>query len=129
LIESCTTPTGRAWVMGIGVNLRQERFDPSLAPIATSVRILSGRDASIPRFCGALIKAMEELQSSEVDLSARWGELSRMPGRTVTLRRGGSQCLARVDGVTVDGHLRLTHSDGRQETLIGVAGVDIDPQY
>ncbi|HEV7300870.1 MAG TPA: biotin--[acetyl-CoA-carboxylase] ligase [Tepidisphaeraceae bacterium] len=129
LIESCDTPTGRAWVMGIGLNLRQSQFDGPLANIATSVRQQTGGDVAIPGFFASLVKAIDALERSSADLPAVWMEMSRMPGRTITLRRHGTQTPARVDGVTAEGYLRITHADGRRETLVGVTGIDIDPRY
>jgi BirA family biotin operon repressor/biotin-[acetyl-CoA-carboxylase] ligase len=129
LIESAESPDRQtAWAVGIGVNLNQEQFVPPLDSIAVSLKQLMGQDVSIPQFFGHLMTELER-QNDGCVLPSRWTALSRMPGKTITLKRGNAMVAVRADGVTSEGFLQITHADGTRETLVGVTGLDIDRNY
>lgn len=131
LVESVSGPAGRASIVGVGVNLNQQRFEPPLDTVAASVRMITGGPVGIAQFFGLLMNGLRTMCESGVDLPACWAELSRMPGRTVLIaRRGdGDAQSVRVDGLDADGRLLVTHADGRREQLVGVSGLHIDPHF
>jgi BirA family biotin operon repressor/biotin-[acetyl-CoA-carboxylase] ligase len=129
LVESDRSTTCRGWAVGVGVNLNHDRFEPPLDRIATSLRMQTGSAASVPQFFASLILEMDRLSDSAPGLTALWTELSRMPGRTVRLRRGKRDVFVRVDGIDESGHLLLTHEDGHREMVVGAAGLDIAARY
>jgi BirA family biotin operon repressor/biotin-[acetyl-CoA-carboxylase] ligase len=125
LTESCQGSAARAWAVGIGVNLNQELFATPLDNIATSLRIRTGLHVPIALFFGQLMREIQSLCDGRADLPTMWTELSRMPGQTVRLYRTGRNEAVRADGVDENGHLLVTHSDGRRERLSGTTGVQI----
>ena len=129
LIEAVTSPAGRAWAMGIGINVNQKRFDGELAPIATSLRMQLGRETSIVELFGLLAAELDVLENENVNLPTIWTNLSRMPGRTIRLMRGGRVEIATVSGIDADGWLQIIRPDGTLETLVSVTGLDIDRRY
>ena len=51
-------------VVGIGINVNQEKFPPELASIATSLRIECGRRCSRLEFAAALLRALDREQAA-----------------------------------------------------------------
>jgi len=129
LVESHRSPTAFGWVVGVGVNLNHDHFEPPLDAIATSLRMQTGTAVSVAAFSASLLSEIDAVTRSSRDLTAMWTELSRMPGRTVRVRREGRDVFARVDGIDTSGHLLLTHEDGGRETVVGAAGIEVGAQY
>src|SRR2546421_206641 len=59
LAETVETETGRAVIVGIGINLNDRAFPPELKDIATSVATLIGRSVDAERLLPSLIRAIE----------------------------------------------------------------------
>jgi BirA family biotin operon repressor/biotin-[acetyl-CoA-carboxylase] ligase len=83
-----------AVAIGIGLNLRQSRFDAAIADTATSVFMQTGRDPSVDDALGALLEAFDGWRARLEDdgfgpLRARWLTLADTIGRHVA-----------IDGVT-----------------------------
>jgi BirA family biotin operon repressor/biotin-[acetyl-CoA-carboxylase] ligase len=129
LIESAESPDRQgAWVVGIGVNLNQEEFASPLDSVAVSLKQLVGQPVPVPQFFGHLMSELER-QNDGCVLAGRWTALSRMPGKTIKLKRGKETLAVRADGVSPEGYLQVTHADGMRETIVGVTGLDIDRHY
>ena len=129
LIEGRIGPAGHLWAIGVGVNLNQPSFDAPLDTIGTSLRLETGRHTGVAQFFGRFLKTVTSLRGASCDLPSRWTELSRLPGRTVQLKRKTGNETVRVKGANADGSLLVVHTDGRPEILIGVEGVGIDMCY
>src|SRR2546421_1593159 len=59
LAETVETETGRAVIVGIGINLDDRAFPSELKGVATSVAALTGRNADAERLLQSLIRAIE----------------------------------------------------------------------
>jgi len=57
-------------VIGIGINVNQASFPVDLQPIATSLRLVSGREWSRVELCAALLKSLDR----------EYGDLLHKPG-------------------------------------------------
>ncbi|HYJ47807.1 MAG TPA: biotin--[acetyl-CoA-carboxylase] ligase, partial [Pyrinomonadaceae bacterium] len=59
LAETVETETGRAVVLGIGINLDDRAFPPELKEVATSVSSLTGRQPDAEELLESLVRAIE----------------------------------------------------------------------
>jgi BirA family biotin operon repressor/biotin-[acetyl-CoA-carboxylase] ligase len=104
--------------LGVGLNLRQERFPPELAGVATSVRIerarLRSRALPDPDWADA---AWEELRDAMLaDLLRRFGEIGPAWHDELSARlwmRGAEVEVALPGGGSVTGRLERVERDGR----------------
>jgi BirA family biotin operon repressor/biotin-[acetyl-CoA-carboxylase] ligase len=115
----------RAVVLGIGVNLNAgtRAFAPELRPIATSVRLATGRKVDRVAFTAALCDALEAvydrlLQEGFGALIAEWNRYSCLSGREVTVDCAGHRTTGRVDGLDASGRLVLIGADGRRTPIV-----------
>ena len=69
LAEAIDTPSGRAVIVGIGINLTQAAFPAELMDVATSVSQASGREPEREAILAALLRAI-----------SRWYSLLNEPG-------------------------------------------------
>lgn len=112
LIENLIQSGQWAWsIVGIGLNINQTRFDPSITRKPVSLKQITGRDTDL----------MEALQSLVVQLRYRWDELRRSPsdiiaayeavlyknGQTIRLKKDNRVFDAVVRGVDAYGRLKV----------------------
>ncbi len=115
----------RAVVLGIGVNLNAgaRAFAPELRPIATSVRLATGRKVDRVAFTAALCEALEAVYDRLLlegfgALIAEWNRYSCLSGREVTVDCAGQRTTGRVRGLDARGRLILVAADGRQVPIV-----------
>lgn len=111
-------------VVGIGINVNQTNFPSELQPIATSLRMATGREWSRVELCAALLRALDrEYRALLRDPGARADILERfqyysstVKGRCVHVEEDGG-----YDGVTEGlddrGFLRVRTDDGLRTIL------------
>jgi BirA family biotin operon repressor/biotin-[acetyl-CoA-carboxylase] ligase len=107
-------------VIGIGVNLAQRRFEPSLRGRATSVALASGRAIDRETLLASLLERLDVWQARLADegfepVRARWLALSDTIGRLISVE--GQTGTAR--DLDDDGALILECGDGRRRVLAG----------
>ena len=117
-----------ALIAGIGVNVNQGSFPPDLAPIATSLRIVTGRDHNVETLLNTLLRFIGE----HIDRLVRDGRdgvlrafsqaSSYVRGRRVAVEQNGVELTGVTDGLNPQGFLQLRQDDGRK-TLIIAGGV------
>jgi BirA family transcriptional regulator, biotin operon repressor / biotin---[acetyl-CoA-carboxylase] ligase len=111
-------------VVGIGINVNQARFPEDLQPIATSLRLATGRTWSRMELCAALLKALDREYRNLLSPGAHANILRRFEERSSTVRgrdvhveeNGGFD--GTTDGldprgflqVRTDGDLRIVYS-------------------
>lgn len=119
LAESVETPTGRAVVLGMGVNLTSGAYPGELAAVATSVAEASGRTAEREMLLAALVHALSRWYSllHEPDgpekIVAAWASRSSYAsGKAVQVANGDEVWQGITCGIESDGALRLETTDG-----------------
>jgi BirA family biotin operon repressor/biotin-[acetyl-CoA-carboxylase] ligase len=121
LAEAIETPTGRAVVLGIGVNLTNEAFPAELINTATSVTNESGRVAEREPILTALLQALARWYSllHETDgaekIAAAWSSRSSYANdKLVHVTNGDESWHGRTRVIENDGALRLETAQGIQ---------------
>lgn len=112
-----------AAVIGVGVNVRQQRedFAGELASTATSLRI-EGHDVLIEDVAAHFLNALEpwwdELQEGDrAALLAAWTKRATFWGRPVTVRTPAGDVSGEARRLDADGALVLALADGRELTV------------
>jgi BirA family biotin operon repressor/biotin-[acetyl-CoA-carboxylase] ligase len=103
---------GASWayaVVGIGININQGRFDPSL-PNPVSLKQITGRHFDVPQLAKELCKSLEkrfrQLQDgAEETILEDYKAVMYKRGSKVRFRKNGKEFVAQVDGVAPSGHL------------------------
>ena len=127
LVESQQQPDGgTAWVLGLGVNVNQTCFEPPIADIAVSMRMVTGATHRRSELFRALVARMEELYDDERSLVERWRELTEMLGRRVRLRRDGRSVLVTALDLTAEGHLQVLREDGEREEWLARVEFEVE---
>jgi BirA family biotin operon repressor/biotin-[acetyl-CoA-carboxylase] ligase len=119
LAETVEAESGRAVVIGIGINLNDNAFPPELKTIATSIAALTGHTPDREQLLQSLIRALEQrykflqMPSGEEETIRAWSlHSSYAQGRRVRVQ---------LDTEMFDGWTRGLEPDGalRVETLTG----------
>lgn len=107
----------RRTLVGIGINVNQTLFDPTL-PNPTSMRLISGKDFAREEVlacfecCFAIRYAALE-QGNAAHLADDYHtRMYRRGEEQAFLLPDGTPLRARIEGVEADGHLILQHADG-----------------
>ncbi len=126
LAESVETPTGRAVIVGIGINLTADAYPAEIAAVATSVAEASGRTPEREALLAALLRALSRWYSllHEVDgrekIVAAWTSRSSYAnGKAVQVANGDEVWQGITRGVESDGALRLETTDGMKLVRAG----------
>lgn len=135
LAEAVETPTGRAVVAGIGINLTADAYPAEIADIATSVAEASGRAPERETLLAALLRALSRWYSllHEADgpekIVAAWSSRSSYAnGKPVQVANGDEVWQGITRGVERDGALRLeTENDGVK--LVRAGDVSLRPAH
>jgi BirA family biotin operon repressor/biotin-[acetyl-CoA-carboxylase] ligase len=119
LAETVETETGRAVVVGIGINLDNRAFPPELKDIATSVSSLTGSAPDTEQLLQALIRAIrrhyEILQAAngEAETIHAWtARSSYAQGRRVRVAQMEETFEGWTRGLETDGALRVETDQG-----------------
>lgn len=120
LAEIVETETGRAVIVGIGINLDDRAFPPELKDIAASVASLRGSAPDPEHLLQALIRAIEShyetLQAADgaVKIVRAWTERSSYAeGRRVRVALAEETFEGRTRGLEPDGALRVETEEGK----------------
>ena len=119
LAETIETETGRAVVLGIGINLDERAFPPELEAIATSVSSATGKMPDAETLMQSLIRALDErykiLQaaSGEEEILSEWSRRSSYASnRHVRATLATETFEGWTRGLEPDGALRVETSTG-----------------
>jgi BirA family transcriptional regulator, biotin operon repressor / biotin---[acetyl-CoA-carboxylase] ligase len=114
-------------VVGIGLNVNQVSFPPDLAPIATSLRLATGREWSRVELCGALLKSLDrEYRSLIEDSNARESVLKRFQERSGSVRgrhirvEENAELEGVTEGLDARGFLQVRTPQGLRTILSGM---------
>ncbi len=126
LLETTTRRDTSFVILGIGINVNQVDFSSELRPVATSIRLESGRETSR----SSLLQCWAECFArdwSRVDESilARWKTKSDMWGRTVHVQQAGTELRGVAKGLASDGALVVDVSGEEMKIYAGDVKVEM----
>jgi BirA family biotin operon repressor/biotin-[acetyl-CoA-carboxylase] ligase len=110
-------------VVGIGINVNQTEFDPTVASIASSLQLISGRAQDRAALLAAVLIELESLYVHTLRNGAgaflpAWRTFAQLPRPCVVDRPGGSVAGTATD-VDEDGALLVTNAEGTHRVLSG----------
>ncbi len=121
LCEKIDSEVGRAYIVGIGINIYGSPFSPEVEKIASSVEVATGirlnREALLLKICEYLLSIKD----------ARGGKRLRRAYRRHSLKRGEKISVTDSSGLVRDAHviglgkdfsLRVRYSDGETASLV-----------
>jgi BirA family biotin operon repressor/biotin-[acetyl-CoA-carboxylase] ligase len=117
-----------AVIAGIGINVNQTAFPPELQAVATSLRIVSGREQSRDLLLDKLLDSVDSFleilrtDGKEAILRMFSEASSYVRGRRVVVDQAGESLEGTTDGLDASGFLILRKNNG-QRTLILAGGV------
>src|SRR5687768_6871035 len=119
LAEAIESPSGRAVIIGIGINLTQAAFPAELSDVATSVSEASGQEPEREAILAALVRALSRWYSLLTEpggrqkIVAAWSSRSSYAtGKLVQVSNGDNVWQGTTCGVEHDGALRLDTGNG-----------------
>jgi BirA family biotin operon repressor/biotin-[acetyl-CoA-carboxylase] ligase len=121
LAEAIETPSGRAVVLGIGINLTNQAFPDDLVNVATSVANESGRSAEREVILTSLLNALarwysllHETDGAEKIVAAWSSRSSYAADKLVQVTNGEETLQGLTRGIENDGALRVETAHGVQ---------------
>jgi BirA family biotin operon repressor/biotin-[acetyl-CoA-carboxylase] ligase len=119
LAETIETETGRAVIIGIGINLNDEAFPPELKAAATSVSTLTGKTPDAERLLQALVGALDfryktlQEANGEARIISEWSQRSSYArDRRVMVALTAETFEGWTRGLEPDGALRVETERG-----------------
>jgi BirA family transcriptional regulator, biotin operon repressor / biotin---[acetyl-CoA-carboxylase] ligase len=114
LAEIVETPTGRAVIVGIGINLTNNSFPPELLTTATSVSAATGRPANLEQVLTKLqesfvnwYRRLNGPQGTE-EVVAAWSQRSSYAeGKEIVIKDANTEFRGTTRGLTKEGALRV----------------------
>ena len=111
-------------IVGIGLNVNQEKFPGELGDIATSVRVETGKPQSRMELLVRLLREFENdynrlVREGVAGVVARFEAVSSYArGRRVRVTNGTESYLGTTAGLAPEGLLQVTRDDGKVVTVI-----------
>lgn len=118
LAEAIETPSGRAVVVGIGINLTAEAHPAEIANLATSIAEVKGQVVDREVILASLLRWLSHWYALLSDVGAEsivnaWSSRSSYAfGRLVQVSNGGEVWTGMTSGIESDGALRLQTESG-----------------
>ena len=121
LAEAIDTSTGRAVIVGIGINLTQNAFPAELANVATSVAQATGQRPEREMILAALLQSLSRwyaVLAKPEQITAAWsGRSSYAEGKLVQVSNGDETWQGTTCGIEPDGALRLRTASGEIKVI------------
>jgi BirA family biotin operon repressor/biotin-[acetyl-CoA-carboxylase] ligase len=112
-------------VMGIGINVHQRSFDPTLSTPGTSLDLESGRTIDRQQLLVALLESLERESRALIDPGAGKAIPARLERASTWIRgrevevHGPQACVGITDGLDEDGFLRVRTAGGLVQVQTG----------
>lgn len=108
---------GRHFLVGIGLNVNQERLRGEATSAGVSMRMLTGRAYPLAEVWADVVRALQEEYDRPEPLLPRMREACRMLGQTFVAvhARDGRERELTVLGIDDAGHLHVRWTDGGEE--------------
>lgn len=130
LVEATTSNDNKpGWVIGIGLNLNRRVFADPIKDRATSIVLERGSCPDRLSVLRGIIQRFNHWMLSDENLVSAWTSRSRMPGRSLIIRRKDKTYEAQVVGLSDEGYLQLELEDGRIETVISSSDIELPLVY
>jgi BirA family transcriptional regulator, biotin operon repressor / biotin---[acetyl-CoA-carboxylase] ligase len=113
-----------ALITGVGVNVNHTRFPKELEPIATSLRLATGREHDVQRLLHSVVRFVAEhvdnlmQNGKDAVLRAFSHASSYVRGRRVVVDQNGVEISGVTEGLDPQGFLLLRQDDGRRTVVI-----------
>jgi len=124
LAETVETPTGRAVVVGIGINVTMNSFPSELETTATSVEAATGTTPDVEKVLQALINALATHYAGLNDANGpaeiirQWSARSSYSeGKLICVTDAGKILVGTTRGLECDGALRVETVNGEIKVL------------
>ncbi len=109
-------------VMGIGMNINQEKFPKVLSQTATSLYLIQGKTTPIDSVLDDLLNQFEEWYQNYLEkgfpfIREIWEELSLIKGRAVEVKEGRKKKRGVALGLDEDGALIIKTPQGETEHI------------
>lgn len=124
LVETAADSSGVLYaVVGIGINVNQQRFPAELHDSAGSLRLAAGRCLDRLDVLAAVVEQLEIWidslgETAGNDVLAAWTKYAPWMGRPITVRHGNRQLSGTAVGLEPQGALRLRDAEGREHSLL-----------
>lgn len=104
-------------IVGIGININQEKFSKSLSETATSLQQILGKPSNLDQVLEQLLQSFEEWYTAYLKqgfsiIKEMWEEMSVIIGRDVEIRDRRKKLRGRALGIDQNGALLLQVSSG-----------------
>jgi len=130
LIETTDSPyEEKVALIGIGININTEQFPPSIASLATSLRLQAGRLFSIERIEEAVRKTLfahyrSALERGMEPIFAQWQQRDITPGSRFLAMINGEEVEGVALGINAAGALRLRTKNGLVLEVLSATSID-----
>ncbi|MGH9352078.1 MAG: biotin--[acetyl-CoA-carboxylase] ligase [Terriglobia bacterium] len=120
-----------AVVVGIGLNVNHQNMPAEIRPVATSLRMASGKVYSRVQLLAGLLRQLQHfyrilLGQGSGAIAQAWEQRSTFArGKRVRVKTGGGESLAVTEGLESSGALRLKFDDGRAAALVSGEVIEI----
>jgi len=109
-------------IVGMGINVNQEKFPKSLLSKATSLYLIQGKETSIDQFLDDFLIFFEEWYQAYLEkgfplVRETWEELSLIRGRAVEVKEGRKKKRGVALGLNEDGALIIKTPQGETEYI------------
>ena len=133
LAENIDTSSGRAIVVGIGVNLTNDAFPPELLSTATSVTAATGQPQDGNHILGKLRESFVgwyhrlNQPSGALEVVTAWSQRSSYAnGKRISITDGQNELVGTTRGLEPDGALRLETETGELQ-IVRAGDVSLRP--
>jgi BirA family biotin operon repressor/biotin-[acetyl-CoA-carboxylase] ligase len=120
-----------AVVLGIGLNANHKHMPAEIRPVATSLRMESGRMYSRVHLFATLVRQTQHfyrvlLEQGSAAIAGEWEKRSSFArGKRVRVRTGTGESVALTQGLESNGALRLRFEDGRTASVVSGEVIEI----
>ncbi len=135
LAEIVETPTGRAVIVGIGINLTNNSFPPELLATATSVSAATGRPANsdqvLTKLQECFVNWYQQLHRPQgaAEILAAWLQRSSYAeGKEIVIKDADTEFCGTTRGLTEQGALRVETEAG-EITIVRAGDVSVRSLY
>jgi BirA family biotin operon repressor/biotin-[acetyl-CoA-carboxylase] ligase len=124
LAETVETPSGRAVILGIGINLKRNSFPAELDKVATSVEAVAGRDVDsrvvltlLLNLLGRYYRILQRPSGAD-EIVREWSNRSSYAtGKQIRVANGEEILEGTTRGLERDGALRVEVGNGEIKTV------------
>jgi len=113
-------------ILGIGINVNHDKedFPPELRPIATSIKIYSGKELNRSELAAELLSSLDSdyekiLKGNFNKIADEWTHCCETVGKQVTIRAADRIIQGRAESLDADGCLIVRKTHGHLERVIG----------